>query len=184
MIVVAEKAAEARKKERDAAYVAAKADAAKKRAVTIRLEKIRLKKVSKVTAAKKTDPRILHAAKKTDPRILRAAEKSDRRILRAVAEKKKKFDSMRSNRLALVNKKADHRMIETAKRTAFQKEKLKNTARQMAAIRPPEPEKFDAESLLPRKIKNESIVDICSSSSRRYVVVQVRVQVVVIKIKK
>ena len=50
VIVVAEKAAEARKKERDAAYVAAKADAAKKRAVAIRLvEKIRLKKVSKVS---------------------------------------------------------------------------------------------------------------------------------------
>ena len=70
VIVVAEKAAEARKKERDnaknAAYVAAKADAAKKRAVTIRLEKIRLKKV----AAKKTT---VTATKKTDPRILRAA---------------------------------------------------------------------------------------------------------------
>ena len=120
------------------------------------MKKVAAKKttdVSKVTAAKKTDSRILRAA------AANAAEKTDRRILRVVAEKKKKFDSIRANRLALVKKKAEYRAKETAKRTAFQKDKLKNTARQMAAIRPPEREQFDAESLLPSKIKNESVVD-------------------------
>ena len=58
---------------------------------------------------------------------------------------------------------------ETAKRTAYLKQRNGNTARSMTAsaavsavvadLRPPEAEKFDAESLLPRKIKNESVVD-------------------------
>ena len=56
-------------------------------------------------------------------------------------------------------------MAETAKRTAYLKQRQENTARRMAAaaavvdLRPPEAEKIDTESLLPKMIKNESVVD-------------------------
>ena len=64
----------------------------------------------------------------------------------------------------MVTKKIAKRMAETAKRTAYLKQRRENTARRMkaaavAALRPPEPEKVDAESLLPRQINNKSVVD-------------------------
>ena len=57
-------------------------------------------------------------------------------------------------------------MKKTAERTAYLKQRQETTARRMAAadangkdLRLPEKEKIDAESLLPRKINNESVID-------------------------
>ena len=86
---------------------------------------------------------------------------------KTVPAKKQKVDSIWANNLAVVKKKTVKRLSKTAKRTAaFQKQKLKNTARRLAAgksvdknLRLPKQEKINPESLLPRKINNESVVD-------------------------
>ena len=58
-------------------------------------------------------------------------------------------------------------MKATEKRNAYLKQRMETTARRMAAadanaknLRLPEKEKIDAESLLPRKINNESVIDV------------------------
>ena len=76
---------------------------------------------------------------------------------------------LQANRLSSVKKKTENmmkatanRMQATTERTAYLKKRRETTARRMAAadaLRQPEKEKIDAESLLPRKINNESVID-------------------------